>query len=58
MTDSAVTKSATNADINSCTDKTTNPSTGLPVGKQTITVTYEGKSDTFDILVNDTISTH
>ena len=57
MTDSAVTKSATNADINSCTDKTTNPSTGLPVGKQTITVTYEGKSDTFDILVNDTIST-
>ena len=57
MTDSAVTKSATNADINSCTDKTTNSSTGLPVGKQTITVTYEGKSDTFDILVNDTIST-
>ena len=57
MTDSAVTKSATNADINSCTDKTINDITGLPVGKQAITVTYEGKSDTFDILVNDTIST-
>lgn len=56
MTDSSVVKSANEADINSCPSTTTNPDTGLPAGNQTITVTYEGMTDNFNILVNDTIT--
>ena len=55
MTSADVTKSTTQADINNCSgDKWQNGD--KEAGKQTITVTYEGKSDTFDITVNDVIS--
>ena len=54
MSSSDVSISPSLADINSCTSKWQNGS--MQAGNQTITVNYEGKQTTYDVVVNDTIS--
>ena len=53
MKDPQVTYQGTIADINSCTNKWQNGE--LQAGNQKITVTYQGKTADFEIVVNDTI---